>query len=234
MTSKTLRLITTGCSFTAGASGTDATNNPQTWSHFYLKVLQPNLFVNLAMPGAGNFAMSKNLTYFLETKQDYTPDNTQIIFNITGFDRVDTMCSVDHPNANQWFAWAQDVEHNWISERFVNDGAPFNGLLQKHMGFDQIKRLGALSVIDAIMYLEQREFNYYFMFMDNEAHADSPEFLIKFLENRSDRWIQFDHQIGMHDYCKEFGMLINDNFHPDLQGYEMIANFVNQHIKEKL
>ena len=214
------KLVISGCSFSAGTSDIYmAVSQPTTWSHFLLPKTNSEIFVNLAIPGGGNIAAGYNIVYLLETKESFTSNDTLILFNITGLDRVDTMCYCDHPQANSSFSWNQDFGFGWITEggfthgRFWRDGGlPFKRLLQKNMGLDQIITVNSLSIINTITYLEANNFQYAFMLMDQYIETAAPDFLKRFLDNRSAHYITFDGVSNIYEYCKQNTWLKKDQF----------------------
>ena len=226
------KLVISGCSFSAGSSDIEnGTMYPITWSHFLLPKINPNVFVNLSVHGGGNISSGFNIVYLLETKKFFTSDDTLILFNITGLDRVDTMCYNDNSYANSSFSWNKDFGFGWITEGgFTSKLPPFNGMLQKNIGVDQIITTNSLSIINTITYLEANNFQYAFMLMDQHVETDAPDFLRRFLNNRSKYYITFDGISNMHEYCKQNTWLKKDQFHPSHEGYSRIADFVYRHI----
>ena len=176
------------------------------------------------MSGGGNFAIANNLTYLLNSKNYINAKDSLIIFNISGLDRIDTMVSVDHPDANKYFSWDKDFEFGWITEGgFNNNKNVFNGLLQKNMGFEQVQILSCLSMVQCFSYLESRNFNYYFMLM-NDTILDSPLWFNDFLNKRQDKWIQFNQGKSMYEYAKNTNLLSEDKFHPSIHAHKLIAD----------
>ena len=230
------KLVISGCSFSAGTSDMHlAAGRPTTWSHFLLPKISPKIFVNLAMPGGGNIAAAYNIVYLLETKKFFTSNETLVLFNITGLDRFDTICYKDNAYANSSFSWNQDFGFGWITEGGFAHGRwstqmPFKGMLHKNIGMDQLITFNSLSIINTITYLEANNFQYAFMLMDQHVETDTPDFLKRFLNNRSAHYITFDGISNMHEYCKQNTWLKKDQFHPSHEGHSAIADFVYQHI----
>jgi hypothetical protein len=229
------QFITAGCSFTAGGSLIeDAIQHPKTWSHFLLPKINPEFFYNLAMPGGGNGATGTNLIYLLETKKYIEPKNTLIGINITGLDRIDTMCAVDHPDANKHFSWNYDFGYSWITEGgFTSNMSPFYGALQKNTELEQIRISNALAIITCFCYLELHKFNYFFMIMDDLVIQDSPPWFLDFLNCRQQQWITFNDHNTMHSLVKEKNLLEEDKFHPSIGGHQLIADIVIEQLVDK-
>lgn len=185
------------------------------------------------MPGGGNQQMAHNLTYLLESKSYINPHETLIGINLTGLDRIDTMCAVDHPNANEFFSWRQDFGYSWITQGgFVFSGPPFGGLLQKNMGLEQIHLDNCLSVVQGLTYLESRGFDYFLMLMDDTIIQDAPYWFAQHVLNkRKHRFVDFGESASMYSYAKSNHCLGDDGFHPNLQGYELIASKINTHLQ---
>ena len=225
------KLLISGSSVTAGTSDlVEAQNTPQTWAHFLLSSIKPTIFCNLAIPGGGNISIAKTLIYTLETKLEYTPNDTLVIFNIAPLDRVDIMCDIDHPNANKYFSWAQDLGFGWItSGSFISRIPPFKGIIEKNMGFDAVVNYNALELVGLITYLEGNGYNFYFMLDNISILADAPNYLVNFLNSKIRHWIQFDEHLSLREYCQD-KQLMADSEHPNLQGHQALAQQVQQHI----
>ena len=188
--------ITAGCSFTAGNSVIEeVTRSPSVWPDFLVSRIDAKVFYNIGITGGGNCAMCDSLIYLLETKKHINPTNTLIGINITGLDRIDTMCAVGHPNDTNRFPWKHDFGFSWINEGgFTSQIPPFNGDLQKHIGLEQIHLLNALAVTKCLTYLESHKFSYFFMVMDDQVIQDSPPWFLDFLKQA-----QFGFLLVSHD-----------------------------------
>ena len=223
------QFITAGCSFTAGSSNiTTALAQPTAWPHLVLPKLKPEIFVNLAIPGGGNFSIANNLVYFFQSKSYINPLETQIIFNISGLDRSDVMCPPDHPYANKNFSWTHDLGYGWLTSGGFTAGTdgPFSGLLEKNMGIDSIFTTNCLALTQAFTYLEHRGFDYAFMIMHDQVLSDSPKWFLQVLEERRSKWIQFEQSKTMNGHCIINGLLDSDQFHPSMAGHSNIADHV--------
>jgi hypothetical protein len=228
-------LLVAGSSVSAGTSDrTAAIHTPQVWPHFLLQALDSKVFCNLAMPAGGNISIAKNLIYVLTTKPEYTANDTLVIFNIAPMDRFDIMCDIDHPNANQHFSWAKAIGFSWItSGSFVAKTLPFNGSIEKNMGFDAIVNYNALELIGLITYLEDRGYNFHFMFDNASILEDAPGYLITFLNSKTRHWIQFNEHPTLREYCQAKHLML-DTEHPTLQGHQALAQQVQQHLNEEI
>ena len=231
--------IVAGCSFSAGSSDiSSSTENPSSWPHYLLPDIQPKFFYNLAIPGGGNTQICHNLIYLLESKSWITPENCLIGINFTELCRIDTMCPVDHPNANPYFSWNKDFNFSWITEgAFTAALPPFKGLLQKNMGYDQVTLLNSLLITQCLNYLDQKGFNYFFMLMTSDSldksnlpqhyQTRSPTWLIETInQHRHKNFVSFEFADSMYDYCKIKDLLAEDKFHPNQTGYKKIASKV--------
>ena len=228
------KLLISGSSVTAGTSDLVAAQaTPQTWTHFLLSSIKPTIFCNLAIPGCGNTAIAKNLIYTLEAKIEYTPNDTVVIFNIAPLDRVDIMCDIDHPNANKYFSWAHDLGFGWITNgSFIARIPPFNGIIEKNMGFDAVVNYNALEIVGLVTYLESRGYNFHFMLDNINILADAPNYLVNFLNSKTKHWIQFDECRALREYCQD-KQLMADTEHPNLEGHQLIADAVMQHLTDR-
>jgi hypothetical protein len=228
-------LLVAGSSVTAGTSDkTMALTDPQVWPHFLLSALRSNIFCNLAMPAGGNISIAKNLIYTLETKPEYTPADTLVVFNLAPLDRFDVMCAVDHPNANQHFSWAKDFGFNWItSGSFTAKTPPFNGILEKNMGYDAIVNFNALELIGLITYLEDRGYHFHFILDNCSILTDAPTYLTDFLQAKKRHWVNFDNHLALREYCQSHNSMI-DNEHPTVAGHQLVSQQLEQHLYQEI
>jgi hypothetical protein len=156
----------------------------------------------LAIPGGGNQQINNNLVYLLESKKYIEPKNTLIGINITGLDRVDLMCPIDHPDVNENFSWQQDFGFGWINEgSFCNYTPPFNGKLQKNIGIEQVILYNCLAIIQCFSYMELQGFKYFFMLMDNDILKDSPAWFKNFVLHNN-HLVRFNQVNNMHDFVQ--------------------------------
>lgn len=226
-------LITAGCSFSAGTSDLQqACSSPQVWPHFLSQKIDPKFLINLAIPGGGNQQIADNLIYLLETKKYITAENSLIGINFTGLDRIDTMCAVDHPDANKHFGWSRDFGFGWITEgSFVNKSAPFNGALQKNMELTQVQRSNLLNIVKLLSYLNINGFKYFFMMMNDEI-IEQPIVRSNVCTNQ-ERWVHFGNFDNMKSFVTNQGLLAEDRFHPSKSGHEQIAKTIFEFLIDK-
>lgn len=227
----TVYLVNAGCSFTAGTSDMcQAKTNPQSWGHFLLSKIEPRIYINLSMPGGGNRQTADNLTYLLNTKPEITPSNSLILFNISGLDRIDTMCSIEHPDANKNFSWSKDFGFGWITEGgFVSTKAPFRGSLQKNMELEQIRLSSCLAIIQLLAFLELKKFRFGFMTMHDRIFDECPEwFKTVIFEHYYHNYMRFGEVLSMHEFAKSKNLLASDGFHPNLEANQLVADMVYQ------
>lgn len=215
-----------GCSFSAGSSDIQqAINNPETWAHFLIPEIQPKFFYNLAIPGGGNRQIADNLIYLLETKKHIVPESTLVLLNFTGLDRIDTMCSVEHPDANEYFSWSKDLGYGWIVEGgFCANTTPFRGSLQKNMELSQIQRINCLAIVQCLSYLQHRGFRFFFMLMNDDIINDSEKwFQSKLLDDYTNNFVKIESHLSMYAFAKSNNLLHEDQFHPNVKAQELIA-----------
>jgi hypothetical protein len=228
--------IVSGCSFSAGSSSINqAEENPKVWPDFLLPVLKPKFFINLSIPGSGNLSIANNLILTLETKKNLSPSNSLVVINITGLERIDVMCSVNHPDANKYFYWSKDLGYNWITHGAwvgLEKSSPFYGSLQKNMELEQARTMSCLSIVHCFSYLELHNFKYFFMLMDDYIINDSPAWFTDYLDQRKDKFIKFGQYQSMHSYAKSCEELHTDQFHPSVGGHELIAKHINSFIQK--
>lgn len=231
------KLVLSGCSFTTGSSDMIAARkNPSTWGDFLLDKINPRVYLNLGIPGAGNQAITQNVVYCLESKKTLLdPATTLVGLNFSGLDRIDTMCDVDHPNANDNFSWARDFGFGWLTEgSFINKRSPYFGSLQKNIGYKSTVTTSCLSIVQGINYLKNQQYKFFFMLMNNQIFNDAPEWFCDFLNNHQEHWVRFGSTIGMQEFTRQHGQIGQDLFHPTVQGYQLIADEVDRAIKHMI
>jgi hypothetical protein len=210
-----MNLIISGCSFSVDTA----------WP----KYITDYNIINLSTPGAGMQTISQNLIMQLEVESNFKADNSCVIINITQLDRVDTMCSLVHPDAN---CRLQNLGIGWINEGgFTTRKPPFNGTLQKNIELEQIKILNCLQTISAINYLENNNYVYGILLLENLLHnPDTPQFFKDFLQKRDQKIIKFGAELGMFEYAQTYNQLQLDNFHPDDLANQYFSQGIQQYL----
>lgn len=227
-------IITTGCSFTAGTSDiSNALVNKSTWVHNLIEPWHIKVLVNLAIPGGGNIASSFNLKWFLMNHKEFSCDNTTILFNLTGLGRYDLLVDSDHPDANEYFSWANYCGFGWItSGGFHTDKSHFSQI-QLNSGYENFVKLNQMAIIDQFNFIESHNFEYAFMCLDDTIlNKDTNIFFSEFINKRIDKLIKFDNH-NMYEFCKANNFLDNDGFHPNKEGYKEIAQHIIDYFKQK-
>lgn len=228
--SKYQKLVAAGCSFTACSSS--LAQKPLSWAGMLAHSLGVDIFANLAIPGGGNTAMAHNVMHFLQTKPHFSNQNSLVVFNITGVDRIDTICESDHPDTNGCFSWYKDLGTGWITEGgFQTVKSPFYGARQKHQGYAPTCVSSVLQVISLTSYLTAKQFAWYFMIMDQGVLTNSPTFFRSFLDSVQAHWIKPDGYETMLDFCQAKNLVLEDNFHPSLDGHTGLHHAVLNVIK---
>lgn len=233
-----LNFITTGCSFTAGTIPLPHdklehwTTHSSVWPHFCFADMNPeqDRFVNLAMPGAGNVAALLTLIYFLETnKSTVTPDNAIVAFNITGLNRLDTICNINDPDINNNLCCIdpRGIEHPSVA---MNFGWKTQGFKHK---IDHIDIQAQLTILQAMCYLDLHKFKYCFMLMTNSIYNDSQPWFQQLLDQHSKHWIKFDDIMGMKEFVQQHNLTVSKfDLHPNTAGHKLIAKYVTKFIKQ--
>lgn len=223
------KLITTGCSFTAGVLESINAHTAFAWPHFCVLELglASNDFLNFALPGGGNNAAISNLVYYLELNPDL--DRVLVGLNITALERCDSMCKQTHLDANQ------DLSNKHIQEQ-LHIGWIHNGLdrFQLNRGVAALTIQSCLAVVQGIVYLESRNIDYFFMLMTDNIYTDSPVWFQQFLHARQDHWVKFGELTGMLEFVEQQNLQTSGvDFHPSIQGHKHIADHVLEHLNAK-
>lgn len=220
------KILVSGCSFSVGSSSLDeAKQNPSTWSHYLINnyLTDINALMNVALSGGGNTAMVKNLVAAIETQPVVDPKDTLIIFNITGLQRIDMICPVDHYDVNKNNSWAQCFGFNWINLPHLSTiNTVYKDIIQKNSGWNETILENSLELVLLFGYLENKGFDYKFMVMDKTIFERAPDFLKPYLNAALD----FDGHKTMHEFCKANNLLDKDGFHPSDQGYRTISKYI--------
>jgi hypothetical protein len=210
-----MNLIVSGCSFSVDTA----------WP----KYITDYNIVNLATPGAGMQTIAQNLMMFLQLNSAFDKDCCKIIFNITQLDRIDTICSLDHPDAD---CRMTSLGVGWINEgSFISQKSPFYGSLQKNIGLEQIQTVNSLHTIALINYLENHGYVYGILLLEDFFNLDdTPEFFKDFLNKKQQKIINFDQTMGMFEHAHGNNQLHPDNFHPNESANQYFAQCLQQYL----
>jgi hypothetical protein len=224
--------ITSGCSFTSGV--VNATNlaelNDQafSWPHYCLLEmgLENSNFLNFAMSGGGNIAAFNNLVYYIESSNLIDASDTLIGINLTGLDRYDTICHTTHARSNYDLS-ARDVKEklkfNWIIHG--------NNREKLDRGITELQIHNCLCILQGITYLESKNFDYFFMLMNDAIYYTAPDWFQKFLDARQHRWVKFGSIVGMAEFVMQQQVTTPDG-HPSKVGHKMLSKQVIAHLKK--
>lgn len=234
------KFITTGCSFTCGVLPFEPDHNTNldrwrqssfVWPHYvYSEIADPETkFINLAVSGNGNEAAFHYLIYYLELYPDIDPSNILVGFNITGLERIDQFCNVNDPK-QKILTDARDV----IDLLKINTTERDHAKLDKFNSKFNLIEQNQIRIIQAITYLEYHHIDYFFMFMTNKDYNLAASYFKKFIDSKKENWVQFDREIGMMEFCVKKNLTVSDtDLHPNREGHELIAQYVNNHLKSR-
>lgn len=219
-------LIVAGCSFSEGTNRKELFNNtPETWSHFLVNkyLTSVNRYINLGIPGGGNTQIVKSLIYTLETT-NLNPNETLVLFNITGLQRIDLMCQIEQPDHNEYFRWKNMYNFSYINIPHLNStDTIFKDLLHKNLGYNEVVLSNSIELIGLFHYLKSKNIDYKFMLLDNTIEERCPDVLKTYIDSA----IKFN-GLNMYEYCEENNLLDTDNFHPSTDGYSALSDFIYQ------
>lgn len=232
-------LITSGCSFTAGIIPLPHDQSSywfeqgSVWPHFIFAKMDTanDTFKNLALPGGGNIAAFTNLIYYLETnKSTINASNSIIGFNITEPNRLDTIsdigysginvdqCCIDptgiaHPSSELGFGW---VTSGLTHRRHKTDISSY------------------MAVIQALGYLDQHNFRYFFMLLSDAVYTYAPDWFQQALDSHSDNWIKFKSEMSMLEFVSAQNLCVSaQDRHPSREGHIKIAEYVDDFLKDR-
>lgn len=219
-------LIFAGCSFSTSSSDlSDCSTNAHAWPQYLAQFMSPKIFNNLSMPGGGNKSIAHNLIYYLESKSYLDLEKTFIGFNISGLDRIDTICTVTHPDANKHFSWDKDFGFGWItSGGWTSKKSPFFGVLEKHMGYEQTIIDNCLTVSSLIAFLDFKKVKYRFMLMEDKIYQQGPNWWMQMLR-KNPNLIRPD-GLNMFEWSKKNNCLMDDRFHPSDEANQYFAKVI--------
>ena len=238
-------IIASGCSFTAdgigglppslthpngGCSFVNDLNYqasiPKTWVGHVAKELKIDSLVNLAASSHGNIMIANNIMSLL-SQFPYDPETTIILFNISDPARLDLMCSWEHPNKCNYCDWSQDILPYTYIKR---DSEPVN-YVSKNIGIEQIEILSSNAILGMMSYLEKNKFNFKFLLMsDYRSHTHLGPIIKKF----QSRMIELGSHAGMKEFVANVGLNTKDQFHPDSEGHQRIAEVVLKTLSKEL
>ena len=226
--------LVSGCSFSNGRSNVqDAINTSGTWPDWLCRKVNPDVFSNLSVTGGGNNAIVGGLTFALATQKVWNPEDTVIIFNITGLERIDLICEKDHPEGNRSNSWYDldllpfkyIISGGWNRPQDNKQDKLFRQL-EMNQQFDPLCLQNSMTMMNFMLSLDAQQFRWYFMIMDHEhVWNNCPKFFQKFLQKRNN-WIKFGQYDTMREFCSNDNMLDADNFHPSRLGHQKIAEHV--------
>ena len=203
-------LIFAGCSFTASSS--EFVQNyaaADAWPQYLAQVVKPKIFNNLSIPGGGNKSVTHNLIYYLTSKSYLDLEKTFVGFNISVLDRIDTICSFDHPDANPHFSWDKDFGFGWITEGgWTANVPPFFGSLEKNMGYEQTILDNCLHLTGLISFLELKKINYRFMLLDDNVYNDGPVWWKQILDTNVNL-VKFEYLTGQKRRAHPYKSLVS-------------------------
>jgi len=221
--------IVTGCSFSSGVINAHSTEHWKTaafsWPHYCFLEMDPehSQFLNFALPGGGNIAAMTNLVLYLEQHPDVTGSNTLVGLNITALERFDIICAPGAPGTVYNLAAqhvTQELDIGWIHNQHSRH--------LKHSTSAGVQK-SCISLIQAMVYLESKSIDYFFMLMTQDIYTYSPDWFKRFLDARTHHWVKFDSTIGMLEYIKKHE-LITDDLHPTRAGHGVLAGHVIKHL----
>ena len=234
-----LNFITTGCSFTAGIiplphdSQDDWNIKGSVWPHFLFAKMSPgkDKFRNFALPGGGNIAATANLIYYLETnKTTVRPDNTIIGINITGTNRLDTICDINDTQINADLCC---IDSTGIDHHSKELGFGWITHCNNHRN-KQVDIQNCLSISQCFSYLDLHKFQYFFMVMNDAIYSDSPGWFKDTLDQHCNQWIKFGTTMGMMEFAKDKKLTVSsNNHHPTIECHKLIANHIIDFLKKK-
>jgi len=187
--------------------------------------------VNLGIPGAGNSHISKSIILHIERNQ-LDPKETLVIPMWSGIARIDWIADRVLSNFKDTYPFTYNYDqHNelivggswWHRE---NNKTHIIKTLIEYSKYQTTHSLALdswLSMTSLINYLDAKEFKHYHTSILNHGF------------DQEEKWIDYDKELAelnlsldktnwispcIGNYCKELGMLQDDNFHPTMQGHE--------------
>ncbi|MBL96339.1 MAG: hypothetical protein CMF52_00820 [Legionellales bacterium] len=237
---KIKNLLASGCSFTHdGIGGVPPTNDSAggssfkqyddiqpascaSWASFLSTFLEVESFINFAAPSHGNVLICETIISALE-KYNYKQDDTLIIFNISSMDRFDLKIDWENSENNTNIYWTSEL----LDYTFAKTRGPLWKKKFASMELEEITSLNISALEKLLKYLKDK--NYMFLFTVMQDYSDN---LI--IQQYKDNLVTLNPGIGMHEFCKEKNLLIDDNFHPSTQGHKQIAEQVLDFITKKI
>ena len=199
------------CSFTHGAK-------PHTWVSHVAKELGVQSLVNLAASGHGNMLTRHAITHLI-SNYDYDPKDTLVLINITETVRLDSVCDWHDGNRSRWIPWDPEI----IPWTYHSRNSSVIRRSLRAMSLDDVQAVSAISVRQLFEDLTNMGFQFRFLMMkDFRQDAELAPRLVPYQANA----VMLPGRPDMWGFCREYGYLDTDGFHPDAMGHWCIAQQV--------
>lgn len=233
-------IIAGGCSFTAdgiggvpptphsegGNSFIDYTDHkakePMSWASFIAAELQPKSFINVSGHGHGNM-MSAMVIRDLFKRYSYHRDNTLVLFNISGPERMDYVCGWDNPYRSGLVAWTE----NLLPYTFIGPAKPIMAKMRRNQGLESIPYQTAHAMEMLMFWLDSMNIFYLFTMMNDYIDHLT---MASVVTPRINRLVTFDQHPSMLEFVQANNLTAFDGEHPSRHGHKIIADTVLQKI----
>ena len=223
--SKYKTLLVSGCSFTHNNCDSHFSwgNDLAEWTGMRI--------INLGIPGAGNSHISKSIILHIERNQ-LDPAETLVIPMWSGIARIDWVADRELSNFKNTYPFTYDYDQfnelvvggSWW-HRENNKTHIIKTLIEysKYQTAHSLALDSWLSMTSLINYLNAKGFEHYHTSILNHGF------------DQEEKWIDYEQELAelnlkldktnwvipcIGNYCKDRGMLQDDNFHPTMQGHE--------------
>lgn len=227
-------ILVSGCSFTK-------TPYENEWALTLVKEFEPDVHVNLAESGAGNFYIADSLQHYLRQAK-LNPEETLILVMWSGPGRVDVTVSnefyamLETPYkatvAGKNYVFSGGELGNWHSDKLLR---PVFEATYKTKNVTTLLQDSITNIIQTQDFLKLHGYKFHFMSYVN-YWQDTPEYVSDMdlsygyyapeLVNVSDEdhWVWVNNNKDcFYEYAKTHQLIGSDGFHPDEQAHQMFA-----------
>lgn len=204
------------CSFLHGAE-------PRTWVGHVARDLEVTSLVNVAAGSHGNMVTRQAISHVLQNNA-YDPQDTMVLLNITETVRLDAVCDWYQGNQSKWIPWESDLVPWTYFSRDSMDVLKH----VKSMDIDTIQLVSSIFIKHLFEDLTSQGYQFRYLLMKDIAKdAGLAAVLAPYQHNQ----IRLPGRPDMWGFCREYGYLDTDGFHPDADGHRVMAQQVLNQIQ---
>jgi hypothetical protein len=185
--------------------------------------LEVTSLVNVAAGSHGNMVTRQAISHVLQNNA-YDPQDTMVLLNITETVRLDAVCDWYQGNQSKWIPWESDLVPWTYFSRDSMDVLKH----VKSMDIDTIQLVSSIFIKHLFEDLTSQGYQFRYLLMkDFKKDTALAPVLAPYQHNQ----IRFPGRPDMWGFCREYGYLDSDGFHPDADGHRVMAQQVLNQIQ---